>query len=261
MVGAMIDCCGGGPVLATIAAPPSRRHLLYHLMPRKGNGIWQLNVERLTARWSLFNGTRTVAIVTGPNLDEPGRVMEFFAEHVDPANINWLVMPNDSTLREVVTWRPLWETLSGQPAEDAVFYAQAKGVTRPVNRGTTIHRWTRILYAANLDYWPAVGELLKHYPLAGAMKKVGRGFNGSASTWHYTGSFFWGRLGPCLAKSPNIDRVWWGNESWPGRNFPPSHAGSVFGVGKVPELDMYSMSRFVRTEAEFEQWAQMRAGK
>ena len=49
------------------------------------------------------------------------------------------------------------------------------------------------MYEANLDYWPAVEEVLKVRPAAGSLKKVGHQFGGSAAGWHYTGSFWWAR--------------------------------------------------------------------
>lgn len=233
------------------AAVPSRRHLLYHLMPKKGTGVWQWNIDRLLSRVGLFNGIRAVAIIRDPGCDPPDAVKEAFAgTRVD----HWIIADNSPALREVKTWKPLWQTLQGESGY--VWYGQAKGVTRPVNRGTTIHRWARLLYAANLDYWPIVEEMLQRYVIVGALKKVGRGFMGSRSTWHYSGSFFWARLAEALPHVDQIDSVWWGNESWPGRHFSPAEAGCIGGVeGRVPEFDAYLMSRFNRIEADHQRWA------
>lgn len=257
-----MGCCGGdAPGIQFHAMdavrPVGQRHMLYHILPRRGPFIWQLNVQRLLSRIELFDGVRSIAIATDHNCDDAAAVREAFRGHrVD----NWIVVPNNPSLREVATWKPLWESVQGR--EGAVWYGHAKGVMRPINRGTTIHRWTRLLYAANLDYWPIVARLLGSFAVAGALKKVGHGFRGSKSTWHYSGSFFWGRLDKIGHRWRAIDSIWFGVESWPGIHFPPAQAGIIFGTGGVPELDMYAMRRFTQEEAKFFAWTreQLHAG-
>src|SRR5882724_11072595 len=78
---------------------PVVRHLAYHIAPFSRNGVWQRNVSQLRQRMGLFNGRRTVAIVTGPGLDAPGAVREEMGPDVD-----YMVYPNDPKLREVVTF-------------------------------------------------------------------------------------------------------------------------------------------------------------
>lgn len=214
------------------------RHLLYHVCPMRGNGVWQRNVMQLRKRIGLFNGKRVVAIVTGPGLDPPEAVKDLFAGTVQ----EWFVVPNSSARREVATFLPLLQHVHTTDPGHATFCAHAKGVTKPVNPGISVHRWTQIMYETNLDYWPLVERTLLRHHLAGSFKKVGRGFAGSASAWHYSGTFYWLRNAELFRREwRKVDPVWWGTESYPGRHFSADEAGCLFYEGRVPELNLYSI--------------------
>jgi hypothetical protein len=158
--------------------------------------------------------------------------------------VEYLTFANDPRLREVVTFVPLWERALAYRGEgDVTFYAHAKAVTRPFNAGVTCHPWASILYHVNLDYWPLVAESLKAHPVAGAFKKVGHGFGGSSSRWHYSGTFFWARNRDVAARDwRRVDQQWWGSESWVGVHFKPDEAACLFHQGVVPRLNLYSMA-------------------
>lgn len=244
--------------------PPGRRHLLYHLLPASGNGVWQRNLDQLKWRMPLFDGRKVIAIGVGTqtdhvthrgtlHLDPPDMVREYLDGH----GCEFLEFENDPTLREVASWEPLWGRLADlSPTADVAFYGHAKGVTRPVNPGTTVHEWTRVMYSACLDYWPEVADLLTRCPLAGPFLKAGRGFVGSASSWHYSGTFFWARLSEAIPKYREIDRAWFGNEAWPGLHWPASAAGCIVHPGRVPSLDLFSFPYFRdRALPDFRRWA------
>lgn len=249
--------------------PPlsDRRHLLYHLLPVAGNDCWQRNLDQLKWRLPLFTGHKIIAVCTGTGpmtptyprrptftLDPP----EAVEEYLRGTGCEILTFPNDVKLREVVTWGPLWDRLREfADTDDAVFYAQGKGVTQPFNPGVTVHPWTRVLYSSLLDFWPVVADVLSRHPIAGSLKKVGFGFQGSRSTWHYSGSFFWIRAREAFrhGRVADIDRVWWGNEAWPGLHFRPDEAGVVFKEGTVPDLDWYEPRKvYPRYLPEFRAW-------
>ena len=255
-----VACCQGCPdrTAAPPAAPasfaPARRHLLYHVWPVARNGTWQRNLDQLAARLPLFDGRRVIAVATGGGADPPDAVRE----HLRGAGCEFIEVPNDPGLREVATWRPLWDRLADlADTDDVVFYAHAKGVTRPFNPGVTVHEWARILYSSLLDFWPVVDDLLRRHPIAGSFKKIGHGFQGSKSAWHYSGAFFWVRLREALAysRADTIDGRWWGSEAWPGLHWRPEEAGCVFQEGRVPTLDLYSPDvLFRRVVQEFRDW-------
>jgi hypothetical protein len=231
------------------------RNLCYHIAPFSGNGVWQRSVAQIRQRISLFNGRRIVGIVTGPGLDPPEQVQEAFAGDVQ----EWIVQPNNRQLGEVVSFLPMLERVASRASREVTFYAHAKGVTRPVNSGVSVHRWAEIMYESLLDYWPRVESLLLRFPIAGSFKKLGRGFNGSDSGWHYSGAFYWLRNSEAFSRNwRKIDRRYWGSESWPGLHFLPDEAGCVFGQGGGPLFNLYDL-RLLRdfVEPAYERWKAM----
>lgn len=232
---------------------PVVRNLAYYLGPYSGNGVWQRNIDQLAKRIGVFNGKRVFAISISPDMDDPRMVREYLAK-CNPTSV--IEIPNSSTLREVVAFHPLLSQVASTDPSEITFFAHAKGVTRPVNDGVTVHRWTDIMYETNLDYPPLVEDLLQSYPIAGSFKKVGRGFEGSLSSFHYSGTFYWLRNSEVFTKNwRTIDMQWWGTESWPGLHFKPSEAGCIFHSGTVPSLDLYSMEYLTTiVEPQYEEW-------
>ena len=221
--------------------PVGRRHLVYHILPIAGNGVWQRGIDQLRLRWGLFNGSKTVAILTGfaghHKLDPPEAVRQYL-----PPDCEVLELPNNPNLREVVSWVPLWErALAGAADEDAIFYAHAKGVTRNVDPGNSCQWWASLMYSLHLDHWPLVADHLTRNPITGAFKKVGHGFGGSPSTWHYSGTFFWVRAGDIRNRPWRaVEPTWTGTEAWPGIAYHRDEAGCLFLDGTVPQLDLYN---------------------
>ena len=216
---------------------PTVRNLLYHVCPFKGNGVWQRNIEQLLERIDLFNGKRVVGIVTGGNCDPPQMVIDAFKGHVQ----DFIIERNNPKLREVVTFLPLWERVETDDPYQATFYGHSKGVTKPVNPGVTCHPWRDVMFETCLDYWPLVEKVLTQYPIAGSFKKIGAGFFSSHSAWHYSGTFYWVRNAELFKNRNwrNVDRMWWGNESWPGIIFHPVEAACLFWEAAVPQMNLY----------------------
>lgn len=213
------------------------RHLLYHLAPMPGNA-WRLNVALLRRSWELFNGKRVIAVLEGPEMEPRDVILDAFAG-VEAPEFIWL--PNDPRLREVLTFLPLFERVESDDPHAATFWGHAKGVTR--GNHWSVARWRDILYQANLGRWNRVHEILRRFPLAGCFKKVGRGWSPdeSASEWHYSGSFFWFRNRELFTKPDwrRIDQFWSGIEPYPSLHFPAEQAGCIFFQGQVGELNMY----------------------
>lgn len=260
---------------------PGRRHLLYYVLPVKGNNVWQRNLDMLKARLSLFNGKRTVCIgyadsfYTRPKSkwvritkNSHGLVKEYSGLELDPPEaveeylrgdgIDCVRIVNNPTLREVAAWQTLWESVQDyRDPDDFTFFAHAKGVTRPFNPGVTVTRWVDMLYQSLLDYWPLIREQLQTYPITGSFKKVGHGFQGSRSSWHYSGTFYWVRNADFFARDwRGVDQQWWGTESYPGIAYSTEEAGVVFKEGTVPHLNLYAMDLVEKYIEEFEQWKQ-----
>src|SRR5687768_6783961 len=125
---------------------PVTRHLLYHLLPVRGNGRWQWNVGKFRAWLPLFDGRKIVAVMTegkreytanGPapdgarvplELDQPEEVEAAFEGY---PGVEFVRIANDPNLREVVSHGPLFGRLADtfQPG-DVALWAHAKGTTR-----------------------------------------------------------------------------------------------------------------------------------
>lgn len=236
-------------------SPEPVRHLAYHVMPAAGSFVWKLGIDQLRSRWPLFTGKKVVAVVTGPGLDPPEAVRDYL-----PADAELVTAPNSPQLREVATWSLLWDRLLPEiGATDAILYAHAKAVTRPLDPGNMTHVWASLLYSVCLDHWPAVRGLLRRYPIVGAAKKIGRAFPGLASAWHYSGTFFWLRAGEFrrrLARHP-MPMHRYGVEAWPGIAYRTEEAGRLVLEGAVSDLDLYDPRKWERYRQEIARWLQL----
>lgn len=233
-----------------------RRHLLYHILPVANNGTWQRNLDQLRVRLPLFDGRKVIAICQADGnvirdettnrgrfeLDPPGAVMEY----LEGTGCEFLTVENDPTLREVKTWPALWSRLAEfADTSDVVFYAHAKGVTRP-RRLELNDLWTRILYASLLDYWPLVQEALSDHPVAGSFKRVGCPTQGSRAAWVYAGGFYWCRVFEALRWASNIESEWYGSESWPGLHFD---GACIFHDGDIGTLQPGEWAAWTKANA------------
>lgn len=232
--------------------PDGRRHCLMHVYPVAGNGVWQRAVAQLAARRGLFTGRIVLAVATGDTLDQPAAVARL-APWADVIRVR-----NNPGLREVATWGPLWDRLTPHlGSRDAVMYCHTKGATRNVDPGNSCQWWGSMMWSLALDHWPAVARHLTEHPIAGSFLKVGAGFGGSPSAFHYSGTFFWLRADDFLKTRRRVapPRKWWGVEAWPGVAYTPDEAGCVFHEGVVPTLDLYSPEYWANTiHPEYATW-------
>lgn len=221
------------------SGPLAKRHLLCHIMPVSGNGVWQLAADNLKLRWPLFTGRKIFAISTSDSgMDSTERIRRYL-----PDDAELIEVPNNPAIREVASWDRLWsEVLGGAGDSDCVMYCHAKGVTRPVDPGNSCHWWSSLLWSLMMDHWPLVEDKLSRRPIVGPFKKVGNGFGDNGGSWHYSGSFFWCRVGDFRSRWPRVPIIheWWGTESWPGLAYRPEEAAHIFMSGFVPGLDLYS---------------------
>lgn len=238
----------GGPVI---------RNLIYHICPlsKHGGAAWKRNITELLKRISLFNGRRCVAILSGRGLDSTESVVRAFKNEVS----DFIFLDNDPKLREVVSFEKLLSRVESNSPREVTFFGHTKGVTRPFDDTTTVHRWADLMYQTCLDYWPMVERLLLSNALVGSFKKIGNTFTGSKSKWHYSGTFFWMRNKGVFSRNwREIDRApnqWWGAEAWPGLHFAPTEAACLFRSGNASQLDLYDYSFFHNSILpDFEEW-------
>lgn len=218
---------------------PVTRHLLYHVYPAKGNGVWQRRLDFLLPRLPLFNGRRLFGVAVDGATDPA----EHVERHLAGAGCELAVFDNHPVLQEAHTFVPLFERVVTDDPNHVAFRGHAKGVSRPVNDGVSVHEWADIAEEVSLDFWPLVRRGLEQYPVTGPFLKLGHGFGRSSSDFHYAGSYYWVRLA-ALAGRPwrQVDRVRWGGESAPGVWFDPPEAGCLFHPGRVGRMNLYDLN-------------------
>lgn len=232
-----------------------RRNLIYYVHPVQGNGVWQSNVKELLDRIDLFDGVRVCAISVEPNLvkfmdrtpyrvDRPGDVADRLVGH----GFDVLEIDNNKDWGEVAAFRPLWNVASCQSG--VTFYAHAKSVTysEPDHPSKA---WTKLLYEANLDYWPLVERAFtRGAKMVGSMRQSNPG-----TAFIYSGSFYW------FNNEAVFGKKWWhrcpkrygGVELWPGRVFKKKETACLF-KDYPSGLQAYDKDWMAKTVDEFERW-------
>lgn len=203
---------------------PVVRDLCYHIYPvRSGN--WRWNVAELLKRMDLFNGKRLVAVAVDNRTDSADEVKAAFGDTVT----EFIVQPNQTQLREVATFEPLFERVADPDPCRAVLWAHAKGATRPPGHSSRL--WAELLYRAYLDHWPGMQELLQWHSVAGAFRMRGQFWKpNSVSDWAFSGSWCWFRSGVHFAPGRDwrkIDRFWSGIETYPALHYPHEDSGCL----------------------------------
>lgn len=209
------------PQSSTRFARPPKRHLIYHLWPKR-NGIWKWNVEELIQRIEQFNGVRSIGVALDSTTATIEEVKTVFKKHrID----NWIVVPNQMPLGEGATYPQLLDTL---PRDSGItFYAHAKGVKYSVPTHPT-RRWASMQYETCLDDPDSVQRALENFPIVGSFKR----YTGLRTAhWHYSGTYYWFRNNDVFEK-PNwrtIHHFYGCVEHWPAFMFDDADAGCLFG--------------------------------
>lgn len=234
---ATCNSCSSRKPSNAIATKPKTRNLLFHVHPLRDSGVWRWNIEQLSRRMDQFNGKRVIGIALSPETVGESEVLSLFrSQHLDDV----VVVNNDIKLREVATFDRMFGSVHSLDPDEITFYCHSKGIRHGMSdeRGTTATDWAQVMYEVCLDYPEHVDEVLQQYSCAGPFKKVGRGFSGSKSQWHYSGSFFWFRNATLFAKNwKTIDRKWFGIEPYLSLHFDANDAGCLFMDGVVGTIN------------------------
>ena len=230
------------PINATIS---DKRNLLYHLWPSKHSENWKTAIEQLLRRIDLFNGVRSISVVTDEGTVSVEDVQaEFRGVRVD----NWLTFPNNPKLREGVSFLPLMATL---PRDDSVtFLGHGKSVRHHV--GSICVDWAETQYQLVLDDWESVRTALELFPIVGAFKRYGAFGAKCRFRWHYSGGVYWFRQADVFSRNGWQNQIaqWFGaTESWPGGVFPQSQA---YCVGPDNVGDLYHQSAWDAIKPELD---------
>lgn len=214
----------GSIISMSVSNPGSKRHLLYHIWPKSGNGTWQWNVEQLLKRIDQFDGVRSIGIVTSNDADSPQIVQKMFDGHrID----NWLILQNDPSKAESVTFKRLLLTVEHEPG--ITFYGHAKGVKYP-DGGT--RDWANAMYRLCLDEPEWIDEELKCHVAAGAFLQPEFWSDSTRYGWYFSGTFFWIK-NQDIFSLPNwseIRATYHGSELWIGELISRKQAVDLCGI-------------------------------
>lgn len=234
------------PPAETLDLPrPNVRHCIYHVCPLASNDLWKANLYWLR-RYAptAFNGKKLAAIATGPGLVHPDAVREQLP------GFQFLEIPNDPVLREVVSFLPLLVAVANPDPHHCTWYGHTKGNSTAANvEGATY--WRNAMYDTQLRQWSRCMGELQRFAFVGAFKTVwAEGQKPpypsglKAGRWMLAGTFFWFRndlvFGHPQWRSVPGDR--YGVEAWPSTMFEPQLATSAFQLWSEslwPMPDMY----------------------
>ena len=232
---------GPAPEVAAVALTAPVRHLAFHIWPIRGNPFWRWHCDHLLSRIEIFNGRRIAAIAMDAGCDSS----EAVRQHLRGFDFEFLEVPNNPALREVATFPWMLERLQAYNSDqDLTFFCHAKGVrhkTGPEDEASTLGRWSRAMYRANLDDLEAVHRALETHATAGIFRQfVDRPGWGP---WHYSGTFFWMRNRDVFGRDwrAALPNAWYGVEAFPGMLFRPSEARCLLADGIA---DLYGMANY-----------------
>lgn len=226
------------------------RHLTYHLYP--SGPLWRWNVAQLVDRMSLFNGKRLVTVAWDATTAHPDEVGELFADQ----DVELTFVPNDPGGRELVSHVPMIDRLVDYRGDrDVTFYAHGKGASS-YTYGNGVNRWAAAMYAALLDFWPAVRRELVDHGTVGIYRRVLSPAPARHVPWHYSGSFRWTRNQDLYQRTwQAIDPGWYGPETYPGRHFTTDESACLFGEFAYGGVGLYLEQTWVDwAQAAAEDW-------
>ncbi len=239
------------------------RNLVMHLLPVAGNSNWKMNLNELKERSELFNGKRVLAIsidsresVAGKNLKTV--TADEVIAYSKCIGFEWTTIeafPNNSSLREGATFPFLLEQVRSVESNEVTFCCHGKGTTH--QDGSITVPWAKRQYRVCLDQWEYVQSALEQYSMAGCFRRFGDFNTPGNNRWHYSGTFYWFRNDDVFSsgKWRNIDRQFFGTESWPGLMFKPEQVECLFADNAG---DLYLKSEWNRIDKEAQVWEESR---
>lgn len=220
-----------------------KRNLLFHCYPIRGS-IWPWHVDQLLRYKEVWNGRRIVTVVTDGSTEPADQVVKAFA----PFDAEIFVTKNQSYLAEVYHFTEMLSLLESKNADEATFYAHAKGVTHTGRLIQALQGWIKLLYSLNLSRVELVEKRLQKYPAVGCCRIR---LPHAGSHWCYAGTYFWLRHDALFSR--NWKDVWQeraGVEGYPGRHFKYEESYS-FNPEEIPASSLYN--GWI-TDAVVEQW-------
>lgn len=209
-----------------------KQHILYHIMPLKGQTewVWRRHLAWIRQVRSKFNGRLILGIVTQGKRDH----FEFFSPDVvkrecKGLGAEFLEAPNDVKpdpkhgLGEGVLFPRMLEALKTDDPDEVFYYGHCKGVTRPCPVDDPPNEWARAMFDLLFRNQNAVIESLDSHGVCGSMLMRGGfpiGLPGVGNKWFYSGTFYAMRLADIFNRGWNqLDNFYGCVETFPSANF------------------------------------------
>lgn len=207
-------------------------NLIYHVYASKANDCWKANIRQLKRRIGLFNGKRVIAVAEDRNSHSWLTVKREFGMD----GLDFMALPNDPRIREVVTFAPLLRKVYSVNPREATFYAHSKGNTNRTDSVKGMVYWRNAGYHFLLDDPAMIRRALQLHPCVGIHKMCWSDCIPPYPTrlswgrWMFAGTFFWFRNEDVFSnwKWPFVPDDRYGAEAWLSGLFAPSQAHSVY---------------------------------
>lgn len=163
----------------------------------------------------------------------------------------YVVVPNDSKLREVATYQKMIKMLDFDDPNHITFCGHGKGSQTHTIDSDKIDWWTSAMYETVLNNREGVlEEFRKGHKITGSFRRLGKGL-GTKYRWHYSGTFYAFKNDFFKDKSiPEYRKRWWGTESWPGDHFGINESSVIFSDNEGNGGDLYKLEEQPRKELE-----------
>ena len=202
-----------------IAKP--RLTLLFHCWPNGDS--WKRHVDYLRPVSGVFD-RKIMGVATGPGTATLAEVQAAFGDSWE-----YLEVPNDKALREVLTYRTMLEMVRSTDENDVTFCLHSKGAQSHTAASRQIQWWTEAMYSTVVHNWQNVlCKMEQGYPIVGSFLRVGKHLQ-ARHGWHFSGTFYAVRNAVAFQNGvPGFASNFYGTESWPGHHFARHEAACMF---------------------------------
>lgn len=211
------------------------RNLLFHCYPIKGT-VWPWHVSQLLKYQQVWNGRRIVILA----LDERTAPEDELRAQFAPFDAEILIRRNNPALAETAHFIETLGLLASTRADEATFYAHAKGVTRTQPTQEPVRRWSELMYKATLSFPKVIEHRLSKVGTVGCLRWTHRPTDiPFRSGWCWAGTFFWMRHDLLFSRDwRKIEQKVYGVEDYPSWQFSKEESSCLTREQILPH-DLY----------------------
>ena len=222
-----------------------RLTLLFHCWPNGDS--WRRHVDYLRPVSGVFD-RKIMGVATGPGTATLAEVRAAFG-----SSWEYLEVTNDKSLREVMTYRTMFEMVRSTDENDVTFCLHSKGAQSHTAASRQIQWWAEAMYSTVAYNWQNVlGKMQQGYPVVGSFLRAGKQLQ-TRYGWHFSGTFYAFRNAVAFQNGvPGFASNFYGTESWPGHHFARHEAACMFADNCG---DIYKQN--LQLEQELNEWRRL----